>query len=114
MIVLGHPDDDGRERLAAAVSRVRAYEASLGAGDRQILMMADLTAAAARKRRARARAEDGIELLHDIPVKRLFDIINNLIDLGYIGEDQSANPKAVEAAVGKFLDQSVTRPSAKR
>lgn len=115
MIVLGFDqlDDEGRERLAAAVARVRAYEASLGAGDYQITMMADLTAAAARKRRSRARAKAKIELLRNIPVKRRFEIIHHLIDLGLIGEDQSADDRAVETAVGKFLDQSVTRPSAK-
>ena len=109
-IILGEIDAAGRARLEAAKALVRASEARMRMGCGMVLMMADPGAARrAREKRQRDRAEIG--LLHYVPVRNMFRLVDLLIDLGFVGEDESADHKAVSAAVGKLLDDFVTRDS---
>ena len=96
--------------LDAAKARVRALEARMGFGCGVIVMMAD-PGAARRMREKRKREARGVDLLSDVPVTNLFGLIDYLIDHGLVGEDASADPKAVRIAVGKMLDGLVTRNS---
>ncbi|WP_298873255.1 hypothetical protein [uncultured Bradyrhizobium sp.] len=76
-----------------------------------VILMAVDTGAARRMRAKRAREALGIDLIHGVPVRNLFRLVDLLIDDGWLTESALDDQKALAEAVGKFLDFCVTRNS---
>ena len=67
----------------------------------KILMM---VTAAERMREKRKRDAAGIDLLHNVPFKHHFGLIDFLIDQGRVNEENARYPRVIEIAVGRLLE----------